>query len=72
MPKERGAAELKFFKAWLNNQIIPPVPLSKISSASAAPAVVIVTPVNDNKDNFFNLFIVRMQLCNSFKNMIVP
>jgi hypothetical protein len=51
--KERGAAEHKFFKAWSNHQILPPVPLSEISSASVAPAVVIVTPANDNKDNIF-------------------
>ena len=50
--KERGAAEHKFFKVWSNNRILPPVPLSEIISASAAP-VVIVTPVNDNNENIF-------------------
>ena len=47
--KERGAAEHKFFKAWSNNRILPPVPLSEIIAAP----VVIVTPVNDNNNNIF-------------------
>jgi len=50
--RDQGAVENKFFKAWLNNQILPPVPLSYITSASVAPAV-IVNPVIDNKENNF-------------------
>ncbi len=47
--KERGAVEHKFFKAWSNNRILPPVSLSKIIAAP----VVIFTPVNDNNNNIF-------------------
>ena len=52
---ERSAAEYGFFEDWSNRHSLNPISSSAAhaSEITSAPAVVIVTPVIDNKDNIF-------------------